>query len=92
MKRFLSIFVVLLVLLVSASVYAGEKSTTTLPEQNIAKQCPADRAQPQVQIAGRGCCSWHGGVCGCVDGRAKCCDGSLSPTCGCMVEDIQIFN
>jgi hypothetical protein len=31
----------------------------------------------------RGCCSHHQGVCGCEGGRAKCCDGSLSPTCGC---------
>lgn len=31
----------------------------------------------------RGCCSHHGGVCGCSDGRAMCCDGTLSPTCGC---------
>ncbi|MEW6110437.1 MAG: Ada metal-binding domain-containing protein [Nitrospirota bacterium] len=32
----------------------------------------------------RGCCSWHGGVCGCNnDGRVICCDGTLSPTCTC---------
>lgn len=30
-----------------------------------------------------GCCSHHGGVCGCSAGRAQCCDGSLSPSCGC---------
>jgi hypothetical protein len=30
-----------------------------------------------------GCCSWHGGVCGCSGARAKCCDGTLSPSCGC---------
>jgi len=30
-----------------------------------------------------GCCSWHQGVCGCSNGRALCCDGTLSPTCGC---------
>lgn len=34
-------------------------------------------------ICKSGCCSWHDGVCGCQDGRAVCCDGSLSPTCGC---------
>jgi|GEM_PF-1277944 len=34
----------------------------------------------------RGCCSWHGGVCGCdyATGRAICCDGTLSPTCTCQ--------
>jgi hypothetical protein len=31
----------------------------------------------------RGCCSHHGGVCGCRSGRALCCDGQLSPSCGC---------
>jgi hypothetical protein len=31
----------------------------------------------------RGCCSHHKGVCGCEEGRAVCCDGALSPTCGC---------
>jgi hypothetical protein len=31
----------------------------------------------------RGCCSWHGGVCGCAGTRAVCCDGSLSPSCPC---------
>lgn len=31
-----------------------------------------------------GCCSWHGGVCGCAsNGRVICCDGTLSPTCYC---------
>jgi len=30
-----------------------------------------------------GCRSHHGGVCGCSAGRAQCCDGSLSPSCGC---------
>lgn len=33
----------------------------------------------------QGCCSWHGGVCGCdsLSGRVICCDGTLSPTCTC---------
>lgn len=31
----------------------------------------------------RGCCSHHEGVCGCSNGRAVCCDGILSPSCGC---------
>jgi len=31
----------------------------------------------------RGCCSRHGGVRGCSGGRALCCDGTLSPSCGC---------
>lgn len=35
----------------------------------------------------RGCCSHHSGVCGCSGGRASCCDGTLSPTCGCGNHD-----
>jgi hypothetical protein len=31
----------------------------------------------------RGCCSWHGGVCGCDGGRKVCCDGTYSPSCTC---------
>lgn len=45
----------------------------------------------QEQLAQRGCCSWHGGVCGCKDGRAVCCDGQFSPTCGCHSDDIKEF-
>ncbi|MGK6355802.1 hypothetical protein ACMGDH_11335 [Sphingomonas sp. DT-207] len=31
----------------------------------------------------RGCCSHHGGVCGCKNGRTVCCDKTFSPTCRC---------
>lgn len=36
-------------------------------------------------LARRGCCSHHGGVCGCDEAsdRIRCCDGSLSPSCTC---------
>lgn len=42
-------------------------------------------------VAGRGCCSRHGGECGCVNGRAKCCDGTMSPTCQCFRDDVKGF-
>lgn len=38
---------------------------------------------PVEDPEGRGCCSHHGGVCGCAGARAKCCDGTLSPSCDC---------
>ena len=31
----------------------------------------------------KGCCSHHGGVCGCRNGKTVCCDDSLSPSCRC---------
>ena len=39
---------------------------------------------PINTYAGRGCCSWHGGVAGCTSrGRTICADGTLSPSCTC---------
>ena len=35
-------------------------------------------------FAKRGCCSHHGGVAGCKNGRVVCADGSLSPSCKCL--------
>ncbi len=35
------------------------------------------------EMARGGCCSWHGGVCGCPSGRVVCCDGTFSPSCHC---------
>ena len=52
--------------------------TDTSPSQECDEAAPADNL-----LAKAGCCSWHGGVCGCSGGRALCCDGALSPTCGC---------
>jgi hypothetical protein len=40
-----------------------------------------------TQTAQRGCCSHHGGVCGCSNGRQACCDGTLSPSCRCLKDD-----
>ena len=41
------------------------------------------------ELGRRGCCSWHGGVCGCGGPRLLCCDGSLSPSCPCAQPDAQ---
>jgi len=59
---------------------AGEPAvqTDTSPSQECEEAAPTDNL-----LAKSGCCSWHGGVCGCSGGRALCCDGALSPTCGC---------
>ncbi len=51
-------------------------------------QCSSNRislaaVDSKKQLERSGCCSWHGGVCGCSNGRAVCCDGNYSPTCRC---------
>lgn len=40
---------------------------------------------PLFSFATSGCCSHHGGVCGCntSTGSQSCCDGTDSPSCGC---------
>jgi hypothetical protein len=40
---------------------------------------------PSFSFATSGCCSHHGGVCGCntSTGSQSCCDGTDSPSCGC---------
>ena len=56
-------------------------------QQSVPAKAPADckgktfaSAEEAMQS---GCCSWHGGVCGCSNGRKVCCDGEKSPSCKC---------
>lgn len=49
----------------------------------MAITCAIAVPKQNAEYERQGCCSHHGGVCGCANGRAKCCDGSLSPSCGC---------
>lgn len=50
-------------------------ASVALPWGAAASEPPADE--------NKGCCSHHGGVCGCSGGRAVCCDQTISRTCGC---------
>lgn len=53
---------------------------------NNINECPDNlyaQTGQQENIEKSGCCSWHGGVCGCVGNRVQCCDGTLSPSCMC---------
>lgn len=47
--------------------------------------CQQLAGQDMTLAARSGCCSNHGGVCGCDKAKQKlrCCDGRLSPSCGC---------
>ena len=36
-----------------------------------------------LSTAKSGCCSWHGGVCGCTGSHQLCCDGTISSSCTC---------
>lgn len=67
----------------SSNSYADEVNVSELvnPPQGLAHEITVPNAS--FQIARSGCCSWHGGVCGCIGGRVVCCDGTFSPTCTC---------
>ena len=61
----------------------------------LAHVCETTSAQVVISAAnatpqGQGCCSWHGGECGCSNGRDVCCDGSYSPTCTCHSAGLQL--
>lgn len=46
------------------------------------EDCATPSTFPML-LAQQGCCSSHGGVCGCSGGRTQCCDGKPSPSCTC---------
>ncbi|TGU71423.1 hypothetical protein E4633_13925 [Geomonas terrae] len=84
------------VILSAGTAFAADlPSVLTAPEnpQSILAPSPAKyelckaTSSEKDELGRRGCCSWHGGVCGCSDGRAVCCDGSYSPTCTCHHDD-----
>lgn len=85
MRRILLFSFLLLALMVSPAA-AGDEVGKNVPQQEIglcADGCP------ESELAKRGCCSWHGGVCGCRAGRTVCCDGSLSPSCTCRDGEVE---
>ena len=78
-------WLVSLLMLASSTVHIDESLGATDATTN--KVCDkvtliAAIVDPTV-AAKSGCCSHHGGVCGCAGSRQKCCDGSLSPSCMC---------
>ncbi len=79
----------LVVILFSVSFNSWADAPATPSESNC-EQLESSGLDKE-QLAQRGCCSHHSGVCGCSGGRALCCDGTLSPSCGCHADDIKQF-
>ena len=81
-RKMKTILIFSLLLLISMHVHAIELFT----------QSPYSvQSDYSDQLAQQGCCSHHGGVCGCESGRAVCCDGQFSPSCGCHANDVKEF-
>jgi len=91
----LSVIVVIITCFTLA--YAGtpteRKEKPEIGPQNLTQIMTIDSAPSRLEdkncegllLARRGCCSHHGGVCGCDESvdRIECCDGTLSPSCTC---------
>lgn len=77
-------FIVIFVLFAFSAFAQGKKADCEKPlfVYNFSKE-KVSLLNTKDEDFRRGCCSHHGGVCGCSNGRALCCDGSLSPSCGC---------
>jgi hypothetical protein len=73
-----------------SSAFAAEQTDANLQpvesQQQTCDQLKQSGAAPEI-LAQQGCCSYHGGVCGCSGGRTVCCDGRLSPSCTCTKEE-----
>ena len=97
MKRFrVCVLASVLVFLLAGNVFAEStvnpcpceavQSSVQTPKSN----CEANDVIAALSEGQQGCCSWHGGVCGCNSGRVVCCDGSYSPTCRCRAGQVEI--
>ena len=89
--------ILILTALFVSIVFSAMAMNSSLPAPDTAVQTPELSTIPQKEnittndntpsdkIERRGCCSHHGGVCGCdqASGKIKCCDGTLSPSCTC---------
>ena len=85
--------VVLMMLFVSALASAApakpEAKERTVPVQSKTESPLSSKKHnddlDRVLVARSGCCSHHGGVCGCSGDTIMCCDGTASPSCTCTV-------
>lgn len=58
---------------------------SNIKQNNIQKQETICKDLKIDEVKQRGCCSHHGGVSGCSNGKVVCNDGSYSPSCTCAV-------
>ena len=88
------IFLILLILgfltgLGEANIRENPETDESSPSILVAEQYCQDTPSlsndfQNLDVARRGCCSHHKGVCGCKGNRQECCDGTLSPSCTCV--------
>jgi hypothetical protein len=75
-------------LILISTAWADEPNEGKILTKPVAQVCTQQEgSEESMLLAGRGCCSWHKGQCGCEGGRVVCCDGSLSPSCRCEKDE-----
>lgn len=74
------LIMIIMVIILSSCTYLRNENKPINTDSKINK---TEEISLIDELDQRGCCSHHGGVCGCKDNRALCCDGKLSPSCGC---------
>lgn len=93
MVRYLGFALIVVLTFVSLAI-AGNGDRTPVAQEDgqvsICVDASAYGGEMSKDLARRGCCSWHGGVCGCRNGRTVCCDGSLSPSCTCAQGEVEV--
>ena len=83
MLRFLLVFLVGLNVAFAADI---KDNPPVQAASQDAIQCVTLSSLDKHSVDRSGCCSHHGGVCGCSGGRQQCCDGAFSPSCTCHHE------
>lgn len=88
MKNSIVLTVVALLFLFGNMAYAAENSGQARSSKTDNQVCENLKKQGATEedIARQGCCSSHGGVCGCSGGKVSCCNGGNSK-CACKAED-----
>lgn len=83
---------VVILFLCASTCFAEDRENIVVqikPMEAIQISC-ADTGLSLVQkeeLGQSGCCSWHGGVCGCSGGSVVCCDNTYSPSCSCKADE-----
>jgi hypothetical protein len=87
MKMGWSLIMVFSVALALSLSSGGGNSTPQGPAAS-AKLCDAPGPAPadSVILAQAECCRFAGGICGCVSGQVKCCNGQRNSACPCKGE------
>ena len=77
------IAIIAMLLAATAPVQAAPTSPLKTTPIEMPADCKGKTFASAEEAMQSGCCSHHGGVCGCSGGRKTCCDGATSPSCKC---------